>query len=529
MAWGVLEDPRLACPPGTVSLTNDTPSNGLAGQHDVKKQGGIVLQPQPSDSPNDPLNWSQTWKITHILIVVFGSGLTNGVAVMPTPGLIPLSEKFGVSGDVASTFMVGAIVFWTALGSFLAVSGASIWGRRPFYIISIVFLMISNLLAYLAQTFPILVAMRTITGFASAPLLSLVTATISDIFFVHQRGVVIAVWTVLLNCGAQLGQVIAGFIIDSMGVSAIFGFTALVYLILLPASYFLVLESAYFRRPDMTSSDKSTDSDIDKEAVESVSEIEPKEPYRRRLALFRGRLSTDSFFKGVLKPPCLIALPTVLYTTILFSAFFAFLIGVPILMSVVFSMPPYNLTPSQVGLTNLPLVGTSIVGGPLMGWVSDVIARLMAKRNGTNPGMFEPEFRLVLLLVSAPVTAVGLFSLGMSIDDELPLVWPLVWISVVSFGSMGATQIALTYVVDCFPEQSSQAFAVINLVAATVIFVGSGGLIAWFEAQGPLVVFGVLASSCAVVAALTIPVYIFGKNIRGMIARAQWARSLAGF
>lgn len=73
------------------------------------------------------------------------------VATMITPGLIPLSEKFGVSGDVASSFMIGAVGFWTALGSFFVVSGASIWGRRPFYVLSIVFLAISNYLAYLAE------------------------------------------------------------------------------------------------------------------------------------------------------------------------------------------------------------------------------------------------------------------------------------------------------------------------------------------------------------------------------------------
>ncbi|KAH7013063.1 major facilitator superfamily domain-containing protein [Ilyonectria destructans] len=534
MAWGVLDDPLLASPPGTVNLTNDTNSDGLAGQHAVKKRGNIVLQPQPSDSPNDPLNWSQGWKIAHILVVVFGSGVTNGVATMITPGLIPLSERFGVSGDVASSFMIGAVGFWTALGSFFVVSGASIWGRRPFYVLSIVFLAISNYLAYLAETFPVLAIMRTITGFASAPFLSLATATISDVFFVHERGIVIAVWTVLLNCGAQLGQVIAGFIVDAMGVSAVFAFASLVYVVLFPMAYFLVLESAYSRPPNATSDglshgglDRATT--LEFEDLKEMAKVEPKEPYRRQLTLFRGRLSNLSFWKGVLKPPCLIVLPTILFSTILFSTYFAFLVGIPILMSVVFSGPPYSLTPSQVGLTNLPLVATSVIGGPLNGWVSDVLARFMARRNRTNPGMFEPEFRLVLLLVSAPVTAVGLIGLGMSIDNNLPLVWPLVWISVISFGAIGATQIALTYVVDCFTDQSSQAFTVVNLVAATVIFVGSGGLIAWFGTAGPLVVFGVLASFSAIVTALTIPVYIFGKRIRGMVARAEWTHSLTGY
>lgn len=329
-------------------------------------------------------------------------------------------------------------------------------------------------------------------------------------------------------------QVIAGFIVDAIGVPAVFAFASLVYVILFPMAYFLVLESAYSRSPNATSDGRShrgldRATTLEFEDLKEMAKIEPKEPYRRQLTLFRGRLSNLSFWKGVLKPPCLIVLPTILFSTILFSTYFAFLVGIPILMSVVFSGPPYSLTPSQVGLTNLPLVATSVIGGPLNGWVSDVFARFMARRNRANPGMFEPEFRLVLLLVSAPVTTVGLIGLGMSIDNNLPLVWPLVWISVISFGAIGATQIALTYVVDCFTDQSSQAFTVVNLVAATVIFVGSGGLIAWFGTAGPLVVFGVLASFSAIVTALAIPVYIFGKRIRGMVARAEWTHSLTGY
>jgi len=42
-------------------------------------------------------------------------------------------------------------------------------------------------------------------GVASAPLLSLITASVADIFFVHERGMWIAIWTLFLNAGGQLG------------------------------------------------------------------------------------------------------------------------------------------------------------------------------------------------------------------------------------------------------------------------------------------------------------------------------------
>lgn len=78
MGWGVVESDVNKFPPGTVNLAKK-PDGGestrsvdcclnsltgtlnidesLADQVGVKKWGDVILQPQPSDSPNDPLNW----------------------------------------------------------------------------------------------------------------------------------------------------------------------------------------------------------------------------------------------------------------------------------------------------------------------------------------------------------------------------------------------------------------------------------------------------------------------------------------
>jgi hypothetical protein len=58
MAWGVLDDYKLAIVPGTTLLSKKGDlSEGVAIEGNVKKAGDVVLIPQPSDSVNDPLNW----------------------------------------------------------------------------------------------------------------------------------------------------------------------------------------------------------------------------------------------------------------------------------------------------------------------------------------------------------------------------------------------------------------------------------------------------------------------------------------
>lgn len=49
--------------------------------------------------------------------------------------------------------------------------------------------------------------MRLLQGFASAPFETLVTSTIQDLFFVHERGQKLAIWGLMLTSGVLLGFV----------------------------------------------------------------------------------------------------------------------------------------------------------------------------------------------------------------------------------------------------------------------------------------------------------------------------------
>lgn len=85
MGLGILEDHHLENVPGT-SLFNDDP-NAIALKAyegiDVSKlkhghgnRAHIVLVPQPSDDPNDPLNWPQ-WRKHMVSPQIFFSKYTS--------------------------------------------------------------------------------------------------------------------------------------------------------------------------------------------------------------------------------------------------------------------------------------------------------------------------------------------------------------------------------------------------------------------------------------------------------------------
>lgn len=120
----------------------------------------------------------------------------------------------------------------------------------------------------------------------------------------------------------------------------------------------------------------------------------------------------------------------------------------------------------------------------------------------------------------------GLIGLGASFQNSLPLVWILVWMTVTNMGSVAGVQIAIAYVIDCHPEHSAQAFSSINMISAGAVTVGLTPMIGWLEVDGPMAVFGTLASAAAIVTGAALPLYVFGKRVRAWYESAAWAQKL---
>jgi len=76
MGFGVLEDNKLPHVPGTVLLDQEAAHSESYTQslkHGTGHDSHIILVPQPSDDPNDPLNWSQYRKTLVFSVYCFGS------------------------------------------------------------------------------------------------------------------------------------------------------------------------------------------------------------------------------------------------------------------------------------------------------------------------------------------------------------------------------------------------------------------------------------------------------------------------
>ena len=77
-------DNKLEHVPGTV-LLNEKGADSITGTVGLKHGDGhdahILLAPQPSEDPNDPLNWSKLRKDLNLIVLSFGAILHVAVSV----------------------------------------------------------------------------------------------------------------------------------------------------------------------------------------------------------------------------------------------------------------------------------------------------------------------------------------------------------------------------------------------------------------------------------------------------------------
>jgi hypothetical protein len=143
MGLWVLEDKYLDHVPGTAPLAEISnhviekdegnlqlpfPPTQLAGlvrslKHSTGKDKDIILVPQPSDSPRDPLNWPLWKRDFMFLIFSSNSAVVGAWSFMLTPGYGLIAEEFGIvcplisSSNQSPTIWsmdnwVGLISFW---------------------------------------------------------------------------------------------------------------------------------------------------------------------------------------------------------------------------------------------------------------------------------------------------------------------------------------------------------------------------------------------------------------------------------
>lgn len=466
---------------------------------------------------------------------------------MLSPGFVEIAKELGISVSQlakATSWMILTI----ALSLFLLNPLAKVYGRRPIYIFSIIVLFISSVVGGVGKDFRDFQTSRVIGGLGLAPFEILVQCTIGDLYFVHERATRIAFWNLCLLCGVNAGALIAGYVIQNLGWKWCFWICAILYGALIFLILFFVPETCYTRESSMVvppiikdiKSQEAKRGGVCKTAFMHLetgavlytraSNIEPritsgsdtsiplKMSYWRSLRIYSGRYSNAPMLKIAIRPFILFWYPAVFVLFIVYGVMITWSVIYSNVIGVIFVAPPYNFSVAQAGLTSLSPLVMTIIGEAISGPLNDTICLYLTRK---NKGIYEPEFRLVLIFVVVILGTVGFYGFGATVHYQSQWTGPVLTYGFSNMAMAFASTCLFGYVLDCYPTLNAEAFVALNqrnFLAFGMTYVIED----WLADSGTLNVFVVLGSVLLTTCACTIPLWVFGKKCRSWIGRNEW-------
>ncbi|KAK2748265.1 hypothetical protein FQN57_000923 [Myotisia sp. PD_48] len=548
---GIIEDTKLDHVPGTTyvldsatSIETAVPENTRL-KYDRSGPVPIILVPQPSDDPNDPLNWP-LWRRDSILFILsIVSVICCTLSSIMASNTVTVS--IGFSRDfTAIALLTGYHLCGVGVAGLICVPTARIWGKRHLFLAGNLIVVASCIAAgQFKHSYTGLLWARIFQGIGLAPFEALVNPAVGDLFFVHERGKRMALSNVALFGGAFLAPVIAGKMTHDLGWEWTFNFVAIFAGACFPFVFFFVPETAY-RRADHLNTDfqgdatrsrersngtASSGSETEKpntnESVEPLdpntdhhhtSPIPPKATFIQSLALFNGRKTDENFLKLFFRPLPLFFHPGILWAVLIQGAIIGWTVFIGVVLAALFLGPPLWFSEVETGYLYTGAFIGSVIGLILSGLFSDWSANLMIK---WNKGRYEPEFRILLVIPQLVFCAIGLYGFGFMVGDVRRWGWvlPDMFLMFTLVGMvMGAVASAL-YIVDAHRQIAIEAFTCLLVFKNMFSFLLTWYAYDWLLKSGPKQVFIIIASVEVGICLLSIPMYIFGKMNRSFFHR----------
>lgn len=236
--------------PGTVLLLSDTKQEPLGIDQIERKRtaDGIILVPQPDESPNDPLNWPGWRRDCALLSLGWHCMMGGGQTPILAAGFNEVAATFSVTiPQVALT--TGLYMLGLGIGCVISSPTALIFGKRPVYLAGVVLFLAASVWAAASKSYASLVVARIVMGVGVAPCESLPSATIAEIFFLHERAYRIGIYTLLLLGGKNLIPLVSAVIIQAKGWRWVFWIVSIVVGFNFFLLFFFVPETFWDRTP----------------------------------------------------------------------------------------------------------------------------------------------------------------------------------------------------------------------------------------------------------------------------------------
>ncbi|ETS83221.1 hypothetical protein PFICI_05097 [Pestalotiopsis fici W106-1] len=403
---------------------------------------GLPLVPQPTDRKDDPLNWSPYLKLLVLLQVSWLAFLGPLAAAVINPAFVPLSNEFGIT-PVQATYELTVYIVSAGVGPLLTVPLANVYGRRPVYLLGSLTAAVTNIAAGKCKSWPGLMVTRVFNGIGAGSPVAIGAATICDIYYLHERGFYMGIFSFFLVNGPHVASLLGGFIAQNLGWRWSFLIPGYVQIATVVLTLFCLPETIYSRQTAPGRRDRSfMDLLLFRHQGLQGARIRPRD-FTRPFYMFKY-LS--------------IVIPGIYYMTafgfgsVLFAA-----TGASLFREL------YGFNVAQTGLMlSVPLLIGCLLGEMSAGWLTD---RMVYRYARTHGGRREPEARLdaVLLAILCPIGII-IEGVCLSHHNTVPWVGAAFGMGIANYGVQIANTVTYTYCTDCYKPQSSEVSSILNVL-----------------------------------------------------------------
>lgn len=171
----------------------------------------------------------------------------------------------------------------------------------------------------------------------------------------------------------------------------------------------------------------------------------PKVSFLQSLLPFNGRKTDENLFKLIFRPLPLFLHPAVLWACLIQGALIGWTVVIGVVLAALFLGPPLWFNEVKTGyMYTGPFIG-AILGFILSGLLSDWSTKFMIRR---NKGVYEPEFRILLVIPQLVFGCAGLYGFGVTSSNVRHWFWPEFFFALEVMGMVIGAVASALYIVD---------------------------------------------------------------------------------